>query len=156
MSAGPLLVLGSPVDPGLGHKLEVMTSGGPLEHEDVQAWRTLAEAEITRLASLTGPELGAEVMDRGFAELPADGERTRIGLSNSLCPAAPPVLGGDDIDVVTRYSELLIPVLDSLEVAELLQSETRGRSALRFYSATARGRSALEDNGIEAILATRA
>ena len=138
------------------HKLEAMPSRGAREHEDVEAWRTLAEAEIVRLRSLTGAQLGAEVMRRGFAELAADGERTRIGLSNSLCPAAPPMVGGDDIDVVQQYSGLLVPVLGALEDAGLLRSETRGRSALRFYSVTTRGRSALGDDGVEATLATRA
>ncbi len=67
------------------HKLEVMSSRGPLEPEEVEAWRIGAEAELTRLRSLTGAQLGAELMRRGFADLPPDGARTRIGLSNSLC-----------------------------------------------------------------------
>jgi hypothetical protein len=137
------------------HKLEGMTSRGPLEHEDVKAWRTLAEGEIIRLRALNGAQLGAEVMRRGFAELAVDGERTRIGLSNSLCPAAPSAVGDDDIDVVSQYDGLLVPVLSALEDAGLLWSETRGRSALRFYSVTARGRSALRANAVETILATR-
>jgi hypothetical protein len=95
------------------------------------------------------------VMLRGFAELPADGERTRIGLSNNLCPEAPPVVGGADIDVVEQFNGLLVPVLSALEAAGLLSSEPRGRSALRFYSLTTRGRSALGDNGVETILAAR-
>ncbi len=128
---------------------------GPLRHEEVEAWRIRAEAELTRLRSLTRAQLGAEVMRRGFAELPPDGERTRIGLSNNLCPEAPPVVGGDDIDVVEQYSGLLVPVLSALEDAGLLSSAPRGRSALRFYSVTTRGRSALWDNGVETILAAR-
>lgn len=123
------------------------------EHEEVEAWRAQAEAELTRLRSLSDAQRGAEVMRRGFAELPADGERTRIGLSNSLCPVAPPMLGGDDIDVVERYNGVLIPVLSALEDAGLLASQPRGRSALRFYRLTTRGRSALTDDGVETILA---
>lgn len=119
----------------------------------VEAWRTEAEADLARLRSLTGPELGAEVLRRGFAELPADGERTRIGLSNSLCPAAPPAIGENDIDVVQQYNRLLVDVLEALEAARLLSSETRGRSMLRFYGLTARGRLALEQDDTEAIMA---
>jgi hypothetical protein len=141
--------------PVLIHKLEVMPSSGPLRHEEIETWRIRAEAELTRLRSLTGAQLGAEVMRRGFADLPGDGERTRIGLSNSLCPKAPPVVGGDDIDVVEQYNGLLAPVLSALEDGGLLSSEPRGRSALRFYSLTTRGRSALGDNGVETILAAR-
>ena len=137
------------------HKLEVMPSRGPLEHEEVEAWRIRAEAELTRLRSLTGAQLGAEVMRRGFADLPADGERTRIGLSNSLCPEAPPVVGDDDIDVVEQCNGPLVPVLSALEDAGLLSSDPRGRSALRFYRLTTRGRSALGDNGVEMMLAAR-
>jgi hypothetical protein len=128
---------------------------GRYEHETVEAWRIRADADLSRLRSLTGPELGAEVMRRGFADLPADGERTRIGLSNSLCPEAPPVVGENDIDVVEQYNGLLVRALSALEDAGLLLSEPRGRSSLRFYSLTARGRSALGNNGIEAILASR-
>jgi hypothetical protein len=137
------------------HKLEVVPSRGPFKHEKIETWRIQAEAELTRLRSLTGAQLGAEVMRRGFADLPGDGERTRIGLSNSLCPEAPPVVGGDDIDVVEQYNGLLAPVLSALEDAGLLSSEPRGRSALRFYSLTTRGRAALGDNGVETILAAR-
>ena len=137
------------------HKLELMPFRGPLEPEEVEAWGIRAEAELTRLRSLTGAQLGAEVMRRGFAGPPGNGERTRIGLSNSLCPEAPPVVGDDDIDVVEQYNGLLVPVLSALEEAGLLSSEPRGRSALRFYSPTPRGRSALADDGVEAILAAR-
>ena len=132
-----------------------MPSHGPREHEDVEAWRTRAAAELTRLRALTGAQLGAEVMRRGFAELPADGERTRIGLSNSLCPAAPPVVGGDDIDVVEQYNGLLVPALSDLEDAGLLSSAPRGRSALRFYRVTTHGRSVLADDGVETLLTAR-
>jgi hypothetical protein len=137
------------------HKLEVMPSCGPLKHGEIETWRIRAEAELTRLRSLTGAQLGAEVMRPGFADLQGDGERTRIGLSNSLCPEAPPVVGGDDIDLVEQYNGLLAPVLSALEDAGLLSSEPRGRSALRFYSLTTRGRSALRDDGVETILAAR-
>lgn len=128
---------------------------GRYEQETVGAWRIRADADLTRLRSLAGPQLGAEVMQRGFAELPADGERTRIGLSNSLCPEAPPVVGENDITVVEQYNGLLVPALSALEDAGLLSSEPRGRSALRFYSLTTRGRTALADHRIEAILASR-
>src|ERR1700677_1783375 len=101
--------------PVLIHKLEVMPSSGPLRHEETETWRIRAQAELPRLRSLTGAQLGAEVMRRGFADLPGDAERTRIGLSNSLCPKAPPVVGGDDIDVVEQYNGLLAPVLSVLE-----------------------------------------
>jgi hypothetical protein len=141
--------------PGLIHKLEVMPSRGPPRHEEIDPWRIRAEAELTRLRSLTAAQLGAEVMSRGFADLSGDGARTGIGLSNSLCPDAPPVVGGDDINVVEQYNGLLAPVLSALEDAGLLSSEPRGRSALRFYSLTTRGRSALGDNGVETILAAR-
>jgi hypothetical protein len=127
---------------------------GPLEHETVAAWRLRAETDLARLRSLTGAQLGAEVMRRGFAELPDDGERTQIGLSNSLCPDAPPAVGENDLDVVKQYSGLLVPILIVLEDAGLLRSELRGRSALAFYSVTDRGRSALRDHGIETILAS--
>ena len=139
----------------MSHKLEVMASRGPREPEEVEAWQVRVEAELTRLRALTAAQLGAEVMRRGFADLPGDGERTRIGLSNSLCPDAPPLVGGDDIDVVEQYNGLLAPVLSALEDAGLLSSEPRGRSALRFYSLTTRGRSALGDDGVETILAAR-
>jgi hypothetical protein len=141
--------------PVLSHKLEVMSSHGPLEPEEIETWQIRAEAELTRLRSLTAAQLGAEVMRRGFADLSGEGERTRIGLSNSLCPDAPPVVGGDDINVVEQYNGLLAPVLSALEDAGLLSSEPRGRSALRFYSLTSRGRSALGDDGVETILAAR-
>jgi hypothetical protein len=139
----------------LSHKLEVMPSREPLEPEQIETWQTRAEAELTRLRSLTAAQLGAEVMRRGFADLPGDGERTRIGLSNSLCPDAPPVVGDDDINVVEQYNGLLAPVLSALEDSGLLSSEARGRSALRFYSLTSRGRSALGDDGVETILTAR-
>lgn len=128
---------------------------GRCEHETVEAWRIRADADLNRMRSLIGPQLGAEIIRRGFADLPADGERTRIGLSNSLCPDAPPVVGENDIEVVAQYSRLLVPALETLEDAGLLSSESRGRSSLRFYSLTARGRSALENDDIEAILASR-
>jgi DNA-binding transcriptional ArsR family regulator len=137
------------------HKLKVMPSHGPLKPAEIETWQIRAEAELTRLRSLTPAQLGAELMRRGFTDLPGDGERTRIGLSNSLCPDAPPVVGGDDINVVEQYSGLLAPVLSALEDAGLLSSEPRGRSALRFYSLTTRGRSALGDDGVEMILAAR-
>jgi hypothetical protein len=127
----------------------------PSKHEIIETWRIEAEAELTRLRSLSGAQLGAEVLRRGFATLPPDGARTRIGLSNSLCPPAPPVVGGDDIDVVAEYNRLLGPVLSSLEGAGLVSSESRGRSALLFFSLSPRGRSALEDNGVETILTAR-
>ena len=132
-----------------------MPPGERLTDETVEAWRIQAEAELTRLRSLSGAQLGAEVMRRGFAELPAEGERTRIGLSNSLCPLAPPAVGGDDIDVVEKFSGLLVPVLSALQDAGLLSSKPRGRSAQRFYSVTTHGRSALGDDGVESILAAR-
>ena len=65
------------------------------------------------------------------------------------------MVGDDDIDVVEQYNGLLVPVLSALEDAGLLWSEPRGRSALRFYSLTTRGRTALGDNGVEMILAAR-
>ena len=156
-SSGCPLVLGIELkhQPALSHKLEVMPRGGPFKPEEIETWQIRAEAELTRLRSLTAAQLGAEVMRRGFADLPGDGERTRIGLSNSLCPDAPPVVGGDDINVVEQYNGLLVPVLSALEDAGLLSSEPRGRSALRFYSLTTRGRSALGDDGVETILAVR-
>ncbi len=131
-----------------------MPPSGRLKHEKVKAWQIEAETDLDRLRSLTPAQLGAEVLRRGFGGLPADGERTRIGLSNSLCPAAPPVVGDNDIDVVERYSGLLIPVLGALEEAGLLSSAPRGRSALRFYHLTERGRSALAGDSVEMILAT--
>ena len=132
-----------------------MPSRGPLRPEEDETWQMRAEAQLTRLRSLTAAQLGAEVVRRGFADLPGDGERTRIGLSNSLCPDAPPLVGGDDINVVEQYNGLLVPVLSTLEDAGLLASEPRGRSALRFYRLTTRGRSALGDDGVETILAAR-
>ncbi len=57
-----------------------MPSGEPLKPEEIETWETRAEAELTRLRSLTAAQLGAEVMRRGFAELRGDGARTRIGL----------------------------------------------------------------------------
>jgi DNA-binding transcriptional ArsR family regulator len=151
------LVLGIELkhQPALSRKLEVIPSGGPHKPEEIETWQIRAEAELTRLRSLTAAQFGAEVMRRGFADLSGDGGRTRIGLSNSLCPDAPPVVGGDDINVVEQYSGLLAPVLSALEDAGLLSSEPRGRSALRFYSLTTRGRSALGDDGVETILAAR-
>ena len=65
------------------------------------------------------------------------------------------MVGDDDIDIVEQYSGLLVPVLSALEDAGLLFSERRGRSALRFYSLTTRGRLALGNNGVETILAAR-
>lgn len=126
---------------------------GRLKHEKVEAWQSQAEAELSRLRSLTAPQLGAEVMRRGFAQLPDGGERTRIGLANSLCPAPPPVVGGNDIEAVQQFNGLLAPVLDALEAAGLLSSEPHGRSALLFYSVTTRGQSALAADGVEAVLA---
>ena len=117
---------------------------GRFDHEAVDAWRAEVEAELTRLRSLTGAQLGAEVLRRGFANLPPDGERTRIGLSNSLCPQAPPAVGDDDVAVIAQYNRLLVPVLDALEDTGLLISETRGRSALAFYRLSTRGRLAVE------------
>ncbi len=119
---------------------------GRFDHEAVEAWRAEVETELSRLRSLTGAQLGAEVLRRGFATLPAGGERTRIGLSNSLCPQAPPVVGESDIDVVAQYNQLLVPVLSALEADGLLTSEPRGRSGLLFYRLTARGESALGDD----------
>ena len=127
--------------------------------ETVAAWRAQVEAELARLRSCPPAQLGAEVLHSGFARTatagPGPGERTAIGLANSLCPEPPPGIGGDDVASVQAFGKLLGPALAQLEAAGLLASERRGRSDLQFYRLTPEGQAALADHSAESILSVR-
>ncbi|HET9073630.1 MAG TPA: PadR family transcriptional regulator [Solirubrobacteraceae bacterium] len=120
--------------------------------ETIAAWRAQVQAELQRLRGTATAELAAEVLRVGFARAGGTGERTAIGLANSLCPEPPPGIGGDDVDDVHAFGRLLGPALARLEAAGLLTSERRGRSGLQYYRLTPQGEVALADHSVEAML----
>lgn len=122
--------------------------------EQLQAWRLTAQTELGRLQSLTVPQLGAEIMLRGFGERDAADPtgQTQVSIAVLLCPDPPVVPKGADRELMEEFGPLASEGLGALESALLLRQSQGKTSDLIFYSPTERGTDALGAGEVESVL----
>jgi hypothetical protein len=106
--------------------------------------------EIDRLNSLTLPQLGAEMMTKGFgpAGPDRDGLPTITMIANALVPGAE---HSSDDDAYLQLKDLTTEGVQVLEHASLVA--VADYTDARFFKLTRLGRSALEGNTVDRILA---
>ncbi len=121
-------------------------------------------AEIERVAALTLPQLGAEVMDRGFGadgpggpgkpgSLEAPGD-VRVGLSDIARSFTPAYAGrGVGREQTMRFDQLVAEGLQVLENAALVRVAWNGGMA--HYIATRLGRASAQRGDVERTLEAR-
>jgi hypothetical protein len=107
--------------------------------------------EIDRLNSVSLPQLGAEVMTKGFGPTcpDADGLPTVTMIAGVLGPGAD---RSTDTDAFERLKDLTAEGVQVLEHASLVRFAVYSSEGGKFFKLTRFGRSALEGNTVDRIL----
>jgi hypothetical protein len=124
---------------------------GHKEKRDVR--RAALSAEADRLSSLALPQLAAEVMASGFADVPRydEHERAYPVFARLISRLAPEDIGPLDGEVYSRFAELVREGLQVLEHASLVCGPIAG-SHNDYYALTRLGRSVLERGAVDRYL----
>jgi len=124
-------------------------------------WRLILQDELSRLGSLSVPQLASEVMVKGFAHGDqADSEEVWLSSANisiELYPPKPVVMPPpEDVKLIKQIERLVAEGLQELEHASLVRPKTSSAAGSHLnYTTTRAGHSALENGEVQEILARR-
>lgn len=153
------------MSPLFGHK----DDDGDDKQGQLDTWRQSAEAEIERLSALPLPALAAEVMTKGFGPggPGADDDKISLGQANisagptasdisyELVPASSARFPGEEeLQLRQRVAKLAAEGLQQLEHASLVRAQLHTSMGEFDWAATRRGRAAIEQDQVTAILGT--
>lgn len=139
------------------------------KEEKVEEWRRQTEAEFERLNALPLIELATEVMIKGFGPggPGADDDAITLGQANAsagptaealsfeLVPARGftfPLPTREDFKLRDQIAKLVAEALQQLEHASLVRCQMHTAMGYLDWTATRRGRAALETGGVEGLL----
>lgn len=142
------------------------------KEERVQEWRDATQAELDRMSALSLTELATEVMVKGFGPggPGADDEQITLGQANAnagptaerisfeLAPERGftfPLPTREDMKLRERVAKLVAEGLQELEHTSLVRFQMHTAMGYLDWTATRRGRAALERGEVESILGAR-
>jgi hypothetical protein len=143
------------------------------KQQRIEQWRLAMQAELGRLSALPLEELAIEVMVRGFGPGGPGADDDTISLGQANVGAGPtagdismrfvpdrgfafPVPTPDDVQLREQVSRLVAEGLQELEHASLVRCQMHTSMGTFDWTATRRGRAALQSGAVEHIMRTRA